>query len=96
MQILLAFILGAVIGVGIHFQLHQRLTRGVVLAPMIGAVSAGLAWTILTWVGIGVDTPWPWLAALVVPIVVTYPAIIVTSRVRVANDARERQRLGIG
>lgn len=96
MQILLAFILGAVIGVGIHFQLHQRLTRGVVLAPMIGAVSAGLAWTILTWAGIGIDTPWPWLAALVVPIVVTYPAIIVTSRVRVANDARERQRLGIG
>lgn len=96
MQILLAFILGAVIGVGIHFQLHQRLTRGVVLGPMIGAVSAGLAWTILTWAGIGIDTPWPWLAALVVPIVVTYPAIIVTSRVRVAHDARERERLGIG
>lgn len=96
MQILLAFIIGAVIGVGIHFQLHQRLTRGVVLAPMIGAVSAGLAWTILTWAGIGVDTPWPWLAALVVPIVVTYPAILLTSRVRVARDARERERLGIG
>lgn len=95
MQILLAFIIGAVIGVGIHFQLHQRLTRGVVLAPMIGAVSAGLAWTILTWAGIGVDTPWPWLAALVVPIVVTYPAILLTSRVRVARDARERERLGI-
>ena len=96
MQILLAFIIGAVIGVGIHFQLHQRLTRGVVLAPMIGAVSAGLAWAILTWVGIGVDTPWPWLAALVVPVVVTYPAILLTSRVRVARDVRERERLGIG
>ena len=96
MQILLAFIIGAVIGVGIHFQLHQRLTRGVVLAPMVGAVSAGLAWTILTWLGIGVDTPWPWLAALVVPIVVTYPAILLVSRVRVAHDARERERLGIG
>lgn len=96
MQILLAFIIGAVIGVGIHFQLHQRLTRGVVLAPMIGAVSAGLAWAILTWLGVGVDTPWPWLAALVVPIVFTYPAILLISRVRVAHDARERERLGIG
>ncbi|WP_127820199.1 hypothetical protein [Microbacterium sp. CPCC 204701] len=96
MQILLAFIIGAVIGVGIHFQLHQRLSRGVVLAPVIGAVSAGLAWTILTWLGIGVDTPWPWLAALVVPIVVTYPAILLTSRLRLAHDARERERLGIG
>jgi len=96
MQILLAFIIGAVIGIGIHFQLHQRLTRGVVVAPMIGAVSGGLAWTILTWAGVGIDTPWPWLAALVVPIVVTYPAVILLSRVRVAHDAREKERLGIG
>lgn len=95
MQILIAFIVGAVIGVGVHFLLHQRLTRGVVVAPMIGAVSAGLAWTILTWAGIGIDTPWPWLAALVVPIVVTYPAIAIISRVRVAHDAREKKRLGI-
>ncbi|GAA5100687.1 hypothetical protein GCM10025760_38380 [Microbacterium yannicii] len=96
MQILIAFIVGAVIGLGIHFQLHQRLTRGVVLAPMIGAVSAGIAWTILTWVGVGIDTPWPWLAALIVPIVVTYPAVIAISRSRVAHDGREKARLGIG
>ena len=96
MQILIAFIVGAVIGIGIHFQLHQRLTRGVVLAPMIGAVSAGLAWSILTWLGVGIDTPWPWLAALVVPIVVTYPAIIAVSRARVQHDVREKARLGIG
>ncbi|MCC2034192.1 hypothetical protein [Microbacterium allomyrinae] len=96
MQILIAFIIGAVIGIGIHFQLHQRLTRGVVLAPMIGAVSAGLVWTILTWAGVGIDTPWPWLAALIVPIVVTYPAIILISRLRVAHDSNEKARLKIG
>ncbi|WP_426320187.1 hypothetical protein [Microbacterium sp. E-13] len=96
MQILIAFIVGAVVGLGIHFQLHQRLTRGVVLAPMIGAVSAGAAWTILTWLGVGIDSPWPWLAALIVPIAVTYPAIILVSRARVARDAREKARLGIG
>ncbi|WP_109212054.1 MULTISPECIES: hypothetical protein [Microbacterium] len=96
MQILIAFIVGAVIGLGIHFQLHQRLTRGVVLAPMIGAVSAGAAWSILTWLGVGIDTPWPWLASLIVPVVVTYPAIIALSRARVAHDRREKARLGIG
>ncbi len=96
MQILIAFIVGAVVGLGIHFQLHQRLTRGVVLAPMIGAVSAGAAWTILTWLGVGIDSPWPWLAALIVPIAVTYPAIVLVSRARVARDAREKARLGIG
>ena len=36
MQILLAFIVGAAVGTGIHFLLHQRLTRGVVVAPMVG------------------------------------------------------------
>jgi len=96
MQILIAFIVGAVVGIGIHFQLHQRLTRGVVLAPMIGAVSAGAAWSILTWLGVGIDTPWPWLAALIVPIAVTYPAIILISRARAAHDLREKARLGIG
>jgi hypothetical protein len=55
-----------------------------------------LAWTILTWSGVGIDTPWPWLAALVVPIVVTYPAVILLSRARGAHDAREKERLGIG
>jgi hypothetical protein len=95
-QILIAFIVGAVVGLGIHFQLHQRLRRGVVLAPMIGAVSAGAAWSILTWAGVGIDTPWPWLAALIVPIVVTYPAIVLVSRARVAHDAREKARLGLG
>lgn len=95
MQILIAFIVGAVVGIGVHYQLHQRLTRGVVLAPMVGAVSAGAAWTILTWMGVGIDTPWPWLAALIVPLVVTYPVVIVVSRVRVAHDMREKARLGI-
>ncbi|WP_341998468.1 hypothetical protein MRBLWH7_000286 [Microbacterium sp. LWH7-1.2] len=96
MQILIAFIVGAVVGTGVHFQLHQRLTRGVVLAPMIGAVSAGAAWSILTWLGVGIDTPWPWLAALIVPMAVTYPSVILLSRARVARDAREKARLGIG
>lgn len=95
MQILIALIIGAVVGIGIHFQLSHRLTRGVVLGPIVGALSAGLAWTILTWAGIGIDTPWPWLAALVVPMAVTYPVLIVLTRSRVARDARERARLRI-
>ncbi|GAB3602259.1 hypothetical protein [Microbacterium aureliae] len=96
MQILLAFIAGAAIGAGVHFLVADRASRGVVLAPMIGAVAAGAAWGILTWSGVGIDTPWPWLAAIVVPAAVTYPAIVVLSRARGAHDAREMARLGIG
>ena len=76
--------------------LGGRSTRGVVLGPIIGALSAGLAWTILTWAGVGIDTPWPWLAALIVPLAVTYPVLILLTRFRVAHDAGERARLRIG
>ncbi len=93
MQILLAFISGAVIGLAIHFLAPHRETRGAVVAPMIGAASAGLVWLLLTWVGVGIDTPWPWLSALVVPIIVTWPAITLLSRLRVAADTRRKASL---
>ncbi len=96
MQILLAFIAGAVIGIGAHFQVGARATRGRALAPMIGAVSAGAAWAALTWAGLGIDSPWPWLAAVAVPAAVTYPAIMILGRARTRRDAAERARLGIG
>lgn len=96
MQILLALIVGALIGVGVHFSVSGRSTRGPVLAPMIGAVSAGIAWTILTWAGLGLDSPWLWLSALVVPPAVTYPAVLLVTRLRRQHDANERTRLKIG
>ena len=96
MQIILALIVGAAIGMAIHFLVAHRATRGVVIAPIIGALAASLVWTILTWAGVGTDSPWLWLSMFVAPIVFTYPALIVLSRVRVARDAAERARLKIG
>lgn len=96
MQIILAIIVGAAIGAAVHFQISHRGTRGVVVAPIVGALSAGLAWTILTWAGVGTDSVWLWLSMLVAPLVVTYPVVILLSRVRVARDAAERARLKIG
>ena len=96
MQIILAIIVGASLGVAVHFHLGHRSTRGIVVAPIIGALSAGLAWMLLTWAGVGIDSVWLWLSMLVVPLVVTYPAIILLSRVRIAHDARDRALLKIG
>lgn len=95
MQILLALIAGAAIGAGLHFLVEGRATRGVAVAPTVGAAAAGLAWTILTWLGVGIDSPWIWLSAILVPVAVTWPTILVLARVRVARDARERARLKI-
>lgn len=95
MQILLAFIVGAVIGIAAHYQVRGRSTRGVALGPVLGAFVAGLSWTILTWAGLGVDTPWPWIAMFVVPAAVVYPALVLLTRARLAHDERERARLRI-
>ncbi|MEI3867061.1 hypothetical protein FBY40_2445 [Microbacterium sp. SLBN-154] len=95
MQILLAFIAGAAIGISIHFLLQGRDSRGVVLAPVIGAAASGIVWSALTWSGVGIDNPWIWLSALVAPAVVTAPVVALLARARVAADRRERERLGI-
>ena len=96
MQILLAFLIGAAIGAAAHFLVRGRSTRGVALAPIVGAFSAGLVWMILTWTGVGLDSPWLWLSAFVAPIVVTYPLLLVLARTRTAHDDREKARLKIG
>lgn len=96
MQILLAFIIGAVLGTALHFVVEGRSTRGVVLGPVLGAFSSGLVWMILTWAGLGLESPWLWLSAFLAPIVVTYPALLILARRRTAHDARERARLKIG
>lgn len=96
MQILLAFIVGAAIGAAAHFLVPGRGTRGVALGPTLGAFSAGLVWMILTWTGVGLDSPWLWLSAFIAPIVVTYPTLVILARTRTAHDARERAQLKIG
>ena len=70
MQILIALIIGAAIGIAAHLQVPHRQTRGAAVIPVLGTIAAGVAWLALTWAGIGIDSLWPWLSAFVVPAVV--------------------------
>ncbi|MDY0909311.1 hypothetical protein [Microbacterium sp. CFBP9034] len=96
MQIILAVIVGAAVGLAVHFLVADRATRGVVIGPVVGALSAGVVWTILTWAGVGTDSVWLWLSMFAAPLVVSYPVVVLLSRSRVARDANERARLRIG
>ena len=95
MQILLGLIVGAVIGIALHFLIPGRETRGVALAPIAGAVLAGVTWTALTWAGIGIENPLIWLSALVVPAVIGAPALVALTRFRARRDHEEQVRRGI-
>ena len=65
MEIILALVLGTVIGLAAHFLVSGRDVRGVALAPILGALVAGAVWMILTWTGVGTDSILLWLSALV-------------------------------
>ncbi|MEU1970174.1 hypothetical protein ABZ477_00780 [Microbacterium sp. NPDC019599] len=94
MQILLALIVGAVIGIAVHFLAKGRTTRGVALAPILGAFIAGLAWLILTWAGVGLDSFWLWLSPFVVSWL-AWPVVALLARLRRQHDEAERKRLRI-
>jgi hypothetical protein len=94
-QILLGILIAAAIGAALHYGLPHRATRGVALAPMTAAAVGAVVWTALTWAGLAIDNPWLWLAAVVVPAVVTAPIVLLLGAARVRSDAEERKRLGI-
>ena len=94
MQILLALIVGTLVGIAVHFVAGGRRTRGAALAPVIGAFLAGLVWMILTWAGLGLDSPWLWLSPLVVSWL-AWPIVAVLAHLREKHDVDERKRLRI-
>jgi uncharacterized membrane protein YeaQ/YmgE (transglycosylase-associated protein family) len=92
MQILIALIVGAAVGLAVHYLASGRETRGNALAPIVGAGIAGLVWMLLTWAGVGLDSPWLWLSPLVVAWL-AWPLVAVLARIRHAHDEQERKRL---
>lgn len=95
MQILLALIFGAAYGAVLHYTMAGRPSRGVALAPIVGAVLGGAAWLVLTWLGVTIESPWIWLVSVAVPAVVVPVMLVVLRRTRDAHDRRERERLRI-
>lgn len=95
MQILLALIIGAALGYGMHLLVAGRETRGSALGPVVGAVVGGIVWLVLTWLGFGLDNPWLWVAAIAAPPLVVAPLLIVLRRTRLAHDEQTRRRLRI-
>ncbi|KTR95919.1 hypothetical protein NS220_04020 [Microbacterium testaceum] len=95
MEILLGLIVGAVIGLGVHFALPHRVVRGVALAPFAGAAASAVMWTVLTWAGHTVSSPLLWLVVIAAPALTTLALVPLLSWTRLRRDAADRARLGI-
>ena len=95
MDILLAFIFGAALGLIAHAVLPGRELRGSALAPVAGALVGGAVWLALTWTGLTSEDFALWAASVLVPAVVVFAGVAVLTRIRRAHDAREAARLKI-
>lgn len=95
MDIILALVFGAAVGLIAHFALPGRATRGAALAPLLGAVVGAAVWLAMTWAGATTADPWIWLASILVPAVVTFAVVALLARIRHARDARTRAELGL-
>lgn len=95
MQIVIALVFGAAAGGLLHFLQAGRTSRGVALAPILGAFVGGAVWLALTWAGQTTLDPWLWLISLAAPLVVVPLTLVALTRARAGHDDRERVRLGI-
>ena len=96
MYILLAIIAATALGVAVHFLVRPREVRGAVLSGAIAAATSAVVYTAMTWAGVGEANIWTWLASILGAALVSAGATVAITRSRVASDARERARLGIG
>jgi uncharacterized membrane protein len=95
MYILLALIGAIALGIGLHYALPHRETRGIVLTPGVAALVAAAVYAALTWIGWGEANPWQWVATLAAAIVVSAAVAVSLGIARTRRDDAERRRLRI-
>jgi len=93
MYILLALIGAVALGLGMHYALPHRATRGVLLAPAVAAATAAAAYALLTWIGWGEDNVWQWVVTLLASVVVSAAVTLALGIARSRHDAEEARRL---
>jgi uncharacterized membrane protein YeaQ/YmgE (transglycosylase-associated protein family) len=64
-ELLFAVLGGLLAGAVAHVVVPWRSTRGALLGPAVGGITAAVAWEALTWAGWRYDGGWIWVVALV-------------------------------
>jgi uncharacterized membrane protein YeaQ/YmgE (transglycosylase-associated protein family) len=86
-ELLFAVLGGLIAGAVAHVVVPWRSTRGALLGPVVGGVTAAVLWEALTWAGWKYDGTWIWVVALVGSVVVAVVVEWVLGKRRTAADA---------
>ncbi|MEO5535888.1 MAG: hypothetical protein ABIR17_12245 [Pseudolysinimonas sp.] len=96
MELAYVTVVGLGIGLLLRYLLPGRRMHGVALIPAIGAIVAALLWTGFTWLGFKAGEPWIWVITFAGTVGITLVVDVIVSRIRMAEDARERHVLSGG
>lgn len=87
MELMFVTLGGVAIGLLFRYLVPGRREHGVLLIPAIGAVSAAVAWAVLTWVGLSFDGGWIWTISLLMSVVLAVVVAVVLPAHRRSHDA---------
>jgi len=85
-ELLFAVLGGIICGAIAHVILPWHSTRGQLLGPAVGGITAAVLWEALTWAGWQYDATWIWVVALVGAGVVALVVEWLLGRNRTAKD----------
>lgn len=95
-QLIYAAVIGAFIGVILHYVLPGRHLTGLFLLPAIGAAATCVAWAAAVWAGFKLDGGWIWLVSLGAAAIASLLVGLLLPRARKIGDERRLHHLSGG
>ena len=95
-QLIYAGVIGAFIGLILHYVLPSRHLTGLFLLPAVGAAATCVAWDASVWAGLKLDGGWIWVISLGTAAVVSLVLGLLLPRVRKVGDERRLHQLSGG
>jgi hypothetical protein len=95
-QLIYAAVIGAFIGLILHYVLPGRHLTGLLLLPAIGAAATCVGWAASVWAGLKLDGGWIWVVALGAAAVVSLLVGLLLPRARKIADEQRLHHLSGG
>ena len=95
-QLIYAAVIGAFIGLILHYLLPARHLTGLFLLPAVGAAATCIAWAAVVWAGFKLDGGWIWVVSLGAAAVASLLVGLFVPRGRKASDEHRLHHLSGG